>query len=127
MDADRIRKRLAELNFDREQYRVSTGAAMVLYGIRLETADIDLGCTSALADALEKEYPVTVLADGTRKFVLGGDVETFENWCAGETEELDGIPVVSPEGLITVKTALGREKDRRDIALIREYIANRAE
>ena len=41
-----------------------TGSAMVLYGIREQTHDIDLGCTKQLADRLEAEgCPVERLAD----------------------------------------------------------------
>jgi len=41
------------LEFDKKDYRLITGGAMVLYGLRAETGDIDLGCTKEMADALE--------------------------------------------------------------------------
>ena len=36
-------------------YWLVTGAAMVMYGIRSSTADIDLGCDRELADRLEQD------------------------------------------------------------------------
>ena len=94
---------------------------MVLYGLRKQTSDIDLGCTSELADFLqERGFPVEQLPDGTRKIVVAEDVEIFENWLEDRVERFEGIPVISIQGLIWMKRALGREKDFRDIQLILE-------
>ena len=72
--------RLNALDFDKADYWVITGSAMVLYGLREQTHDIDLGCTTALADRLEAQgLPVEFRADGSRKLTIGGDVELFEN------------------------------------------------
>ena len=89
--------------------------------MRKQTSDIDLGCTSELADFLqEKGFPVEQLPDGTRKIVVAEDVEIFENWLEDRVERFEGIPVISIQGLIWMKRALGREKDFRDIQLILE-------
>lgn len=94
---------------------------MVLYGLREQTSDIDLGCTSELADYLqEKGFPTKQLPDGTRKIVVAEDVEIFENWLEDRVERFEGVPVISIQGLIGMKRALGREKDFRDIQLILE-------
>ena len=94
---------------------------MVLYGLREQTSDIDLGCTSELADFLqEKGFPTEQLPDGTRKIVVAEDVEIFENWLEDRVERFEGVPVISIQGLICMKQALGREKDFRDIQLILE-------
>ena len=92
---------------------------MVLYGFRPHTHDIDLGCSTHLADELERQgYPVSRSEDGTRKIVYSDDVELFENWLAGTVERVGGVPVVSVDGLIQMKKDLGRKKDLADIALI---------
>ena len=44
---------LNEMAFDSDKYWVTSGAAMVIYGIKESTRDIDLGCTTELADKLE--------------------------------------------------------------------------
>ena len=81
MNKTEIIRKLNELEFDKEDYWLITGGAMVIRGIREETHDIDLGCTGKLADALEaKGYPVQHTADGKRKFVISPDVEIFEEW-----------------------------------------------
>ena len=118
-DKDSMLRRLGELSFPATEYWVITGGAMVLYGFRPQTHDIDLGCTTRLADKLEREgYPVSRTSDGSRKIAYADDVEIFENWLEGAVELVDGVPVVSVDGLIEMKRKLGREKDLADIALI---------
>ena len=118
-DKQSLLRRLGELSFPETDYWVITGGAMVLYGFRPQTHDIDMGCTTSLADRLEEEgYPVTRLADGTRKIAYSDDVEIFENWLEGTVELVEGVPVMSVDGLIEMKRKLGREKDLADIALI---------
>ena len=123
MDRREILEKLAAFPYDRREYRVVTGGAMVLYGIREQTHDIDLGCTSGLADRLERDGFVPVrTADGKRKFRIGGDIEVFEGWMSGTAETVEGFPVVCIDGLIEMKKELGREKDKRDLELIRKFL-----
>lgn len=121
MDRTKLLKRLDELPYDRNEYWLAAGGAMVFYGFREETGDIDLGCTKKMADGLDAAgCPMKLLPDGTRKFSPAEDVEIFEEWIADRAEMHDGVPVVSVKGLIEMKRALGREKDLRDIRLIEE-------
>ena len=121
LDKKQIIARLEELHLDDTKYWVITGGAMALYGLREQTSDIDLGCTSDLADLLQQEgFPVERMSDGTRKIVVAEDVEIFENWLEDKVERFEGVPVISIRGLIEMKRALGREKDFRDIQLILE-------
>ena len=92
---------------------------MVLHGVRPQTQDIDLGCTTRLADQLERQgYVVSRCKDGTRKISYSENVEIFENGIEGTVEIVSGVPVVCVDGLIQMKKQLGREKDIADIAQI---------
>lgn len=113
-----ILDRHASLGLDAGEYWVVAGAAMVLYGLRERTHDIDLGCTPALADRLERQYAPERFPDGTRAFHIGDDVEIFENYRIGPATAVCGVPAVTLDGLCAMKRALGREKDLRDVALI---------
>ncbi len=117
--------RLEALGFDRNEYWAVAGTAMVLYGLRAETHDVDLGCAARLADELQKQYPTTVLADGTRKIIIPPDIEIFEAWLYDRVVYVDGFPVISPEGLLEMKKTLNREKDQADIQKIEAYISAR--
>lgn len=117
-----IIQRLLRLNFDKSEYWVVTGGAMVLHGIREETGDLDLGCTAKLAGELERRGCSTVrMEDGARKIVLEPDVELFENWLYDRVDRIEDIPVISLEGLIAMKKALGRAKDFLDIQKIEAF------
>lgn len=112
-------RRLHELSFSEKEYWVVAGAAMVLHGFRFQTHDIDLGCTTLLADKLEQQgYMVLRGKDGSRKILFSEDIEIFENWIDGTVEIISGVLVVSVDGLIAMKRKLGREKDLTDIDLI---------
>ena len=65
-------------------------------------------------------YKIT--SDGNRRFKIGEDFEVFENWLFDKVVTVEGIPVISVKGLMEMKQKLGREKDKRDIKLIEEYI-----
>lgn len=112
-------QRIQELSFSEKEYWVIAGGAMVLHGFRPQTHDIDLGCSTILADKLERQgYAVSRCKDGSRKILYSEDVEIFENWIEGTVEIISGVPVVSVDGLIRMKKKLGRGKDLADIALI---------
>ena len=119
-----IMEKLHALNWPPEDYWVVAGGAMVLHGLRQETRDLDLGCTTARADILAAAgVPFKPMDDGSgRWFTLDGEVEVFENWLYDRTELVEGVPVVSLQGLRQMKVALGREKDRRDVALIEAFL-----
>ena len=124
MNRTDIVERLYALNWPPEDYWVVAGGAMVLHGLRAETRDLDLGCTTARADALEAAgVPFRHMDDGSgRWFTLDGDVEVFENWLYDRADLVEGVPVISLQGLRQMKAALGREKDRRDMALIDAFL-----
>ncbi|MBQ4579669.1 MAG: hypothetical protein IJA83_03330 [Clostridia bacterium] len=115
---------MAELPFLHEGCWLLAGGAMVLYGLRESTADIDLGCNAALADQLEKaDFSVERMTDGTRRISYAPDIEIFEDWLYDGVTEVEDIPVITLAGLIDMKRALGREKDWRDIRLIEAHLA----
>ena len=115
---------LKEAAFDTDEYWVTSGAAMVLYGIKGMTRDIDLGCTSRMADRLEQEgYHVDVLRDGSRRIAFSNTIELFENWIEDKAVLLEGFPVISLDGMVKMKEKLGRKKDLEDIHLIKEHLS----
>ena len=119
-----ILEKLRTLDWPTDEYWLVAGGAMVLYGLRAETHDLDLGCTTARADALEAAgVPYKEMEDGSgRWFSVSRDVEVFENWLMDRVELVDGVPVVSLKGLREMKRALGREKDLRDVARIDAFL-----
>ncbi len=120
-DKQSLIQRIKALPFPETEYWVVAGGAMVLHGFRPQTHDIDLGCTTLLADQLERQgYAVSHCDDGSRKIRYSADIEIFENWLEGTAEIISGVRVVSVDGLIRMKKKLGREKDLADIVLIQK-------
>ena len=123
MNRAEIKRRVKELPFDPNAFWVVAGAAAVLYGVRDETGDLDLGCTTELADRLDREgIECRRSGDGTRAFKIGEDLELFEHWLYDRVVMLDEIPVISLPGLLTMKERLGRPKDRSDVERIKTLL-----
>ncbi len=125
MDRNGLLAALAAFPYDKEEYWLITGAAMVFYGMKEETADVDLGCGAALASRLEKDgFLYRRTEDGMRHFRYGENVELFEGWMADAVVTVEDVNVVTVEGLLEMKRRLGREKDLRDIERIERWLAN---
>ena len=75
-----------------------------------------------MADQLVADgYSYQLTESGNRKFNYGDDIEIFENWKCGSIEYIEGVPVLSLDGLIEMKQEVGRGKDLKDIALIKAF------
>lgn len=119
MDKASIILRLKTLAFDTNEYWVIAGAALVLHGLRKETADIDLACTKELFSCLLLQGYVWEKNElGYRKISLEDDIEIFEEWHVGEIVFIEGIPIASLRGIKEMKIQMGRDKDLQDIRLI---------
>ncbi len=126
MNKAEIIEKLNAFPYAREDYWIITGGAMVLYGIREQTNDIDLGCSTRMADALERDgFFDKYTESGRRHFRYGEDIEISENWLYDSVTTVEGFPVITIRGLIDMKRELGREKDMRDIRLINEYMSRK--
>ena len=123
MNKNDMLRELGAFPYDRNDYWIITGGAMVMYGFREQTHDIDLGCTKEMDDLMEKDgHLVKRTDDGKRKFCYGQNIEIFEDWLYDTTQKKDGFNVISIEGLKQMKRQLGREKDLRDLQLIEDYL-----
>lgn len=123
MDKTEIIKELDIFPYCKEDYWVLTGSAMVLYGIKQQTSDIDLGCNQKMADELERDgFLFKLTESGNRHFKYNDCIEIFENWLNGTVIKVGNLPIVSISGLIEMKQELGREKDYKDIELIKDYL-----
>lgn len=118
---DVIRK-ITSLGLDPAQYRVATGAALVLYGIRSQTRDIDIGCDEPLFNALlERGYKLNEAFPHRREILIpgeDGDIEIYCGWAQCSPVVKDGIPLMPIENIIAHKKSMGRPKDLRDLELI---------
>lgn len=117
---------IKELKLPATEYWVLAGSALVLHGVKEETRDIDLGCTSKLFEQLAlKGYEVKIEDDNSRSLQIENIFEFFENWNVEKIEMIDGVPVGSLGSIRQHKIELGREKDLIDIEIINQFINKR--
>jgi hypothetical protein len=129
-----IIQKIKKLNLPPDKYVVVSSGIMDVLGIR-KAGDIDIAVTSDLHQKL-RETGKWNEEQKYGKIYLKKDV--FEiipqlNWDKYNitTEEaiksaliIEGIPFMNLDELIKFKTALGREKDFKDIELIKDYLKN---
>jgi len=133
-----IFEEVKSLNFPLGEYLVLGSGPLAARGIR-EYKDIDILVKEKLYDELIKHGWKTVEING-----VNGKFEVLKNgkfevdkrvWCGNykpdtdnltkNAEIINGVPFMPLEELVKFKTALGREKDLKDIALIRKYLENK--
>jgi hypothetical protein len=131
-----IINKLKELNLPNGEYVVTGAGIMEALGIR-DSNDIDIAVTKDLFDELQSTGEWQEVEMYGKIFLKkeGVDVIPTLNWdkYPTTTEEaiasaviIEGFPFMNLDELCKFKTALGREKDLRDIELIRKYQENNA-
>lgn len=122
-----IVKILKNMELPLSEYWITSGAGLVIHGVKETTNDIDLGCTTNLVELfLKKGCKYKVEKDNSRIIQINDTIEILENWFVDEIVIIDGLPVGSLESIKKQKAQLGREKDIKDIKLIDDYIKNRS-
>lgn len=129
-----IIQKIKELNLLKDQYVVVGSGIMNVLGIR-ESNDIDIAVTKELHKKL-RESGEWEENERYNRIFLNKDIYeiipqlNWENYDT-TTEEaissatiIDDIPFMNLDELIKFKTAMGREKDFKDIELIKEYMKN---
>ena len=121
LNKKRIIEILSELDFSSEDYYVGAGSALVMYGIKENTKDIDLAVSDALWNLyLKKGFIPNINNENLME--ISEDIEFIKNWHADEILMIENLPVVSLTALIKQKEILGRDKDFKDIELINNFM-----
>ena len=120
---------LNKYSLETEKYTIISGAAMVLYGIKEKTNDIDITVSEEYEKALIKKYNPKIeriIEDGNKKYTayIIDDIINFSTHYYGEykDEKIESYNVQTPEEILKLKQKLNRKKDEIDIKKIKEYI-----
>lgn len=117
---EEIKEIIKEMDLPLSEYWVTSGAALVIHGVKEATNDIDLGGTTKLVEYfIKKGCKYRVVEDNSRIVDVNDKIELLENWFVDEIVLIDGLPVGSLESIMKQKAELGREKD---IKVIDDYI-----
>ncbi|MEU1822648.1 hypothetical protein ABZ502_09365 [Streptomyces abikoensis] len=126
-------EKLRSLQFPHTDYVVAGSGPMLAHGLRDSVRDLDVvarGAAWTLATDLGDPIPAPS-GYGRMVLLLDGAIEVFDRWLPGtkSTDELiesaeliGGIPFCPLRDVLDWKARSGRQKDRVDVKLIREYL-----
>jgi hypothetical protein len=112
------------LKFDPDEYCLGYGGALVLYGIKDSTADIDIMVTKPLFDKLSQKYNVDYDTFNEPYIYIDEIVDIFIGEDLDLKTYIEDIPVYTLDAIIESKRRLGRPKDVEDIKRIEEFMGN---
>lgn len=119
---------LKQLELDRSGCEICMGSALLMYGLREKAHDADIAVSEErFQEYLDKGYPIECNTWGRERILIdidgGFEIELFrETLMEVESKYFDGFYVQTLESIIKWKEHLGREKDLRDLKVIKEYI-----
>ena len=123
MNKSTLRERVKALELPVGSYCVLAGGAMLFYGLREQTNDVDLHVNETAFSLLLQTQKLITLHEERRHYAIGEDIELY---VTDQTEIVfeihDGICVQTPQAILELKQNLNRPKDAKDIAALKEYI-----
>ena len=129
MNKKEIINKLKEYDLDKNEFVILSSSAMILKDIKNETSDIDIAVTSKYNDILLNNYNCKLekeIKDNGKlyKSYMIDDIINFSThyYNEYEYEEIDGYKIQKPEEVLKLKTKLNRDKDQKDIELIKKYL-----
>ena len=124
MNKQEIIEKLKQYKFDKSNYIVISGAAMVLLGIKDKTSDIDIATTQDYNDYLVDNYNVTfekINEYNEPVYFIDNIVNFAVTYYSDKKEYVEDIPVQNVNDILRLKKRLNREKDKIDIEKLEEY------
>jgi hypothetical protein len=129
-----IFEEVKKLNFPFGNYAVIGGGVMEAHGIR-NHGDVDIIVTREFFEKLKNDG--WKLVQGKNNILKKGNYEVDADYRYGKyqpnqkeliknAEIINDFPFIKLEELIKFKQALDRDKDKKDIELINNYLANKA-
>lgn len=127
-------KVLKHYSIAQDEYMISSGGALLMYGLRDSSRDIDISVCQRVWEILKKKFPVTSYGDEhplvIHSFFQGVEVEFYADFAKVEMESeiIDGVRVLHLAGVLFEKEhrVPQTERDRRDIQAIKDLMARRA-
>lgn len=116
---------LKKYNFDSTKYIVISSAAMVLLGIKNTTKDIDIAVSDDYYEYLLKNYNCKferINEYGKKVYFIHDIINFSSTYYKNNRLIIEEIPIQTANDILELKLFLKREKDYKDIELIKEYI-----
>lgn len=125
INREKILEILKQYHFDSDKYMVISGAAMVLYGIKEYTNDIDIAVTKEYYDYLLEKYDCRFDcydSNGNKCYYIDNFINFGLKYYSNNKDYVEKIPVQNIFEILKLKKELNREKDIIDIEKINKYM-----
>lgn len=123
MNRQEIIKTLKESDLNLKELWFGFGGGLVMHGLKENTKDIDAQISSSyFQELVDKGHEWKEAPMGGRMIVYSETVDLFETFEKTETTEIEGIQVETLETIIKRKLQRGREKDLKDVEMIRNHM-----
>jgi hypothetical protein len=110
------------LEMPKNMYRVNSGGALLIMGIREKTADLDMCITNELLEIFKTKYDVRKKEDSIYNLFYISDLVEFFVEDDFESTMIENYPCETLESILKFKEANRRPKDLIDIKNINDYI-----
>lgn len=119
-------KKLDELKLDKNRYCIISGGIMLLYGLREETEDIDIRIRPDYFEELKKRFKFKKSSKLDNLYELSNEIEVrVLDYDDSNIEMYDGYPVWKLELQLEWFKEHNRDKDKKKIKIIEEYLKNK--
>ena len=124
LNSNDILKVIDSLKLDYNDYCIISGGALVLYGIRDLTEDVDIFINKHGFDMLSKKYNIVSKENKYKDlFGIGDNIELLlREFDKTVVYNFNGYPVLKIEDILKWKEDNRRDKDLKDIELIKDYL-----
>ena len=122
MNRKEIIEELKKYKLNPKKYIIISGAAMVLYGFKEETPDIDIAVTKDYKKELLSNYECVLENPEADAYIIDDTLNFATNYYKRRREYIEGFPVLTVEDLIFSKQKMNRKKDREDLKLIFKHM-----
>lgn len=124
MNKDEILKTLKNYDLNKNEILILSGASMVINDIKDITNDIDIAISSDYEEELLKKYDCKLkeISQGNKIYSIDNIIEFSVNYYDFDYDIKHGYKFQKPKEILKLKQNLNREKDKKDINLIHNYL-----
>ena len=128
LNKEQIKLILDSASLDKDSFIIISGAALVMYGIKEFTSDIDISVSKEYLDFLLNNYAWTIEKfdekNNTYVYFIDDVINFSTNYYDVDYNVINGFKIQTVESILELKESLNREKDKKDIVKIKRYLNN---
>lgn len=128
INKEQIEALLNRYLLNKNEFIVLSGSALVLYGIKDETHDIDVSVSKEYFEFLLKTYKCEIekydVKNNVYVYYIDNVINFSTNYYDVDYNVINGFKIQTIESILELKESLNREKDKKDIVKIKRYLNN---